>query len=87
MEGKSIITPMKQWMAAKQKEYVVDVIEKSGGNVSKAAKAAGVNRTHFHKVMQAHGVHGFRVKKFKESSPKKVRASDYGNAAWRALGY
>ncbi len=54
--------------------YLRSIIRRANGEISKAAKLAGVNRTHFYKML----------KKYKISTPK--RRVNLGNAEWRALG-
>jgi transcriptional regulator of acetoin/glycerol metabolism len=46
-------------------------LEEAGGNISKAARAAGINRTHFYAVMRRTGI--------------KRPAPVHGNEQWRGL--
>lgn len=43
---------------AYQREYIIHKLNESGGNVTKAAEAMGVDRTHLHRKMKALGISG-----------------------------
>jgi transcriptional regulator of acetoin/glycerol metabolism len=39
-----------------ERSYVTALLEASGGNVSKAARAGGMDRMYLHRVIQKHGL-------------------------------
>jgi DNA-binding NtrC family response regulator len=41
-----------------EREYVVKLLEKSGGNVSLAARHAGIDRVYLHRLLKKHGLGG-----------------------------
>lgn len=53
--------------------YLTSVLRRAGGSMTEAARIAGVNRTHFHKLLDAHDI------------PRRVRPRRRGNAEWREL--
>lgn len=55
------------------RQYLIETLDLTGWNVTKAAKLAGRNRTALYKVCAAHGV-------------SINRGDMVGNAAWRELG-
>lgn len=55
------------------RQYLIETLDLTGWNVTKAAKLAGRNRAALYKVCAAHGV-------------SINRGDMVGNAAWRELG-
>ncbi len=45
-------------LARFEKQYVKELLEKSGGNVSAAARTAGIARAHMYRLLNKHGLHG-----------------------------
>ena len=45
-----------QWMAVLEASYLRDLLDRHGGNVSAAAKAAGIDRKTFHRLINKHGL-------------------------------
>jgi DNA-binding NtrC family response regulator len=45
-----------QWMAVLEASYLRDLLDRHGGNVSAAAKAAGIDRKTFHRLINKHGI-------------------------------
>ncbi|HEX5064409.1 MAG TPA: sigma 54-interacting transcriptional regulator [Kofleriaceae bacterium] len=45
-----------QWVRYVERRYIVDLLQKHDGNVSAAARAAGVDRAHFYRIMAACGL-------------------------------
>ena len=43
-------------VAAFEKDYVASLLERTGRNVSKAAREAGIDRKHFERLMRKHGI-------------------------------
>jgi transcriptional regulator of acetoin/glycerol metabolism len=41
-----------------EREYMVELLRRSGGNVSEAARQAGLDRSNFRRVLKKHGVAG-----------------------------
>jgi DNA-binding NtrC family response regulator len=41
-----------------ERQYVKDLLEKSGGNVSQAARTAGIARAHMYRLLNKHGLQG-----------------------------
>jgi DNA-binding NtrC family response regulator len=39
-----------------ERRFLVEALQKSGGNVSKAAEDVGMQRTNFHSLMRKHGL-------------------------------
>jgi len=45
-----------QWVRYVERRYIVELLQKHGGNVSAAARAAGTDRAHFYRIMAACGL-------------------------------
>jgi transcriptional regulator with GAF, ATPase, and Fis domain len=45
----------KHWLAWFERQYVIDLMKRSGGNVSAAARAAGVDRAYLYRLMRRSG--------------------------------
>jgi DNA-binding NtrC family response regulator len=45
-----------RWVAHFERRYLEALLREHGGNVSAAARAAGVDRVHFYRLMSRHGV-------------------------------
>jgi transcriptional regulator of acetoin/glycerol metabolism len=60
-----------QHMDAASREYVLRMLNQHDWCVTRAARAAGCNRTHFYKIMRGAGIEPTRTQR--------------GNEAWRAM--
>ncbi|MFQ5830706.1 MAG: sigma-54-dependent transcriptional regulator [Candidatus Methylomirabilia bacterium] len=47
-----------QWMSELEAAYLADVLKRHGGNVSQAARAAGVDRKTFHRLLNKYSLRG-----------------------------
>jgi transcriptional regulator with PAS, ATPase and Fis domain len=45
-----------QWMGVLEASYLRDVLERHSGNITAAAKAAGIDRKTFHRLVSKHGI-------------------------------
>jgi DNA-binding NtrC family response regulator len=45
-----------QWMGVLEASYLRELLERHGGNITAAAKAAGIDRKTFHRLVTKHGV-------------------------------
>jgi transcriptional regulator of acetoin/glycerol metabolism len=41
-----------------EKDALVDLLDRNGGNVSAAAREAGIDRRHLHRLLKKHGLRG-----------------------------
>ncbi len=46
----------KKWLASFEKKYFSDILEETRGNISKAAKKAGIDRKTVYRIMKKHGM-------------------------------
>ncbi|HEY5934667.1 MAG TPA: sigma 54-interacting transcriptional regulator [Kofleriaceae bacterium] len=44
------------WVRYVERRYILELLDKTGGNVSAAARAAGIDRAHFYRIMAACGL-------------------------------
>jgi transcriptional regulator of acetoin/glycerol metabolism len=58
--GAALDLPLKdakeQWMAILEASYLREMLARHGGNITVAAKAAGIDRKTFHRLVTKHGV-------------------------------
>jgi len=47
-----------RWVEKFEKQYLAEVLRANGNNVTVAARAAGLNRAHFHRLLARHGLRG-----------------------------
>ena len=47
-----------RWMQVLERSYLRDLLARHDGNVSSAAKAAGIDRKTFHRLINKYGVRG-----------------------------
>jgi DNA-binding NtrC family response regulator len=47
-----------QWMTQLEAAYLTELLRRHGGNVSQAAKAAGIDRKTFHRLIKKYGIRG-----------------------------
>ena len=45
-----------RWMAVLEASYLKELLERNGGNISAAAKAAGIDRKTFHRLVNKHQI-------------------------------
>lgn len=41
-----------------ERRYLIHVMERAGGSVSRGARLSGLDRTNFRRLLQRHGLHG-----------------------------
>jgi len=46
------------WLHAFAQNYLTDLLRRHGGNISQAAKTAGVDRKTLHRLLAKHGIKG-----------------------------
>ncbi len=46
-----------QWVALFERQYLERLLQEHEGNISRAARAAGIDRKHFRRLLQKHGLH------------------------------
>ncbi len=81
--------PYREALLEFEQQYLTSVLAESNGNVSEAARRAGVFRTHFYKMCERAGIELRPLKAIdKDVVPHRVirEAPDEGNAEWKALG-
>jgi two-component system response regulator GlrR len=58
--GKDEVLPLEtmreQWLAPLERQYLQDLLHRTHGQVTAAAKLAGVNRVTFYRLMERHGL-------------------------------
>jgi len=47
-----------RWMAILEASYLKDLLDRNEGNISAAAKAAGIDRKTFHRLINKHQIRG-----------------------------
>jgi DNA-binding NtrC family response regulator len=67
---KTYAQELREW----QTKYIKAALKAADGSVVKAARATGINRTHFYKMMRKLGIEAVE------------RGCNKGNAAWQSLG-
>jgi DNA-binding NtrC family response regulator len=58
-----------------EREFVERALAEADGNRKKAAENAGMNRSHFYKLLRRSGI----------DSPRRGSHGNRGNAAWQSL--
>lgn len=57
-----VAVPLKElrerWVEKFEKQYLAEILRANGNNVTVAARAAGLNRAHFHRLLARHGLRG-----------------------------
>jgi transcriptional regulator of acetoin/glycerol metabolism len=69
-----VVPPFAQVINGAAREYLKRVLDAAGGNVSRAARVAGVHRSQMYRMLGRYGVQ------------HPVRPASRGNAVWQALG-
>ena len=54
--GDSTLTPLDEARKAFERDYLVRILKITGGNVTKAARLAGRNRTEFYRLLERHSL-------------------------------
>jgi two-component system response regulator GlrR len=54
--GDSALTPLDEARRAFERDYLVRILKITGGNVTKAARLAGRNRTEFYRLLERHSL-------------------------------
>ncbi|HXV59731.1 MAG TPA: sigma 54-interacting transcriptional regulator [Vicinamibacteria bacterium] len=54
--GEPLAAARRRWVGTFERRYLEGLLEQSGGNVSDAARRAGVNRAHFHRLLARNGL-------------------------------
>jgi DNA-binding NtrC family response regulator len=55
-EGLSLTEARERWMAVLESHYLRDLLDRHDGNISAAAKAAGIDRKTFHRLVSKHQI-------------------------------
>jgi transcriptional regulator with GAF, ATPase, and Fis domain len=66
------------WIAQFESLYLTALLRREGGNVTRAAAAAGVNRRYLHRLINEHAIRGFRGEKYEDKDEEKDEESDAG---------
>jgi two-component system response regulator GlrR len=54
--GDTALTPLDEARRAFERDYLVRILKITGGNVTKAARLAGRNRTEFYRLLERHSL-------------------------------
>jgi two-component system response regulator GlrR len=54
--GDTTLTPLDEARRAFERDYLVRILKITGGNVTKAARLAGRNRTEFYRLLERHAL-------------------------------
>ena len=54
--GDTALTPLDEARKAFERDYLVRILKITGGNVTKAARLAGRNRTEFYRLLERHSL-------------------------------
>ena len=54
--GDTSLTPLDEARRAFERDYLVRILKITGGNVTKAARLAGRNRTEFYRLLERHSL-------------------------------
>lgn len=60
--AESSLTPLDEARRAFERDYLVQLLKLTAGNVSQAAKMAGRNRTEFYRLLERHSLESGRFK-------------------------
>jgi two-component system, NtrC family, response regulator GlrR len=69
--GDTTLTPLDEARKAFERDYLVRILKITGGNVTKAARLAGRNRTEFYRLLERHSLEPGMFK----GTPQKERAT------------
>src|SRR4029077_19127651 len=71
----SALTPLDEARKAFERDYLVRILKITGGNVTKAARLAGRNRTEFYRLLERHSLEPGMFKGSSQKEKATVRAS------------
>ena len=54
--SRSLNPPTPEEVTAFERAYLAALLEQAGGNMSKAARTAGIDRMYLHRLVQKHGL-------------------------------
>ena len=54
--GATLKLERERWLRAFERRYLAEILERNQGNVTAAARAAGVDRIHFYRLLWRHGL-------------------------------
>ena len=74
--GDTALTPLDEARRAFERDYLVRILKITGGNVTKAARLAGRNRTEFYRLLERHSLEpGMFKSNMKGDKDHKERAA------------
>jgi two-component system, NtrC family, response regulator GlrR len=74
--GDTALTPLDEARRAFERDYLVRILKITGGNVTKAARLAGRNRTEFYRLLERHSLEpGMFKGTIKDKEPKERAAA------------
>jgi len=74
--GDTALTPLDEARKAFERDYLVRILKITGGNVTKAARLAGRNRTEFYRLLERHSLEpGMFKGNMKDKEPKERAAA------------
>ena len=74
--GDTTLTPLDEARRAFERDYLVRILKITGGNVTKAARLAGRNRTEFYRLLERHSLEpGMFKGNMKDKEPKERAAA------------
>jgi len=74
--GDTALTPLDEARRAFERDYLVRILKITGGNVTKAARLAGRNRTEFYRLLERHSLEpGMFKSKIEKDKDHKERAA------------
>jgi transcriptional regulator of acetoin/glycerol metabolism len=56
LQGLPLVEARERWMAVLEATYLRDLLDRHDGNISAAAKTAGVDRKTFHRLVSKHQI-------------------------------
>ena len=57
-EGVTFKDAKERWVAAFERDYILQLLRRNNGNISHAARAADIDRKYFRKLMRKYGIAG-----------------------------
>jgi len=73
--GDTTLTPLDEARRAFERDYLVRILKITGGNVTKAARLAGRNRTEFYRLLERHSLEPGMFKGNMKDKDHKERAA------------
>ncbi len=56
----------KKWSEVFEREYLVNVLHRTNGNVTAAAKESGIDRSNFLRLLRRHGIQSEQFRKVRD---------------------